>query len=338
MKSIYEMNGVERAAALLIALGPDIAAEILKHLDEMSVNKISLEIARIDTLSVEDRENLIGEFLIDLRKNRKSTFGGENVARSLLVSAFGDEKAEGILKKLTRQHLEKGFDYLAEIDAETLVSLIQNEHPQTIAVTLAYLPSARSAQMLQLLAPSAAKEVARRMAKMEKTSPEAVLEIARVVKKKYESSLVASRGFEAAGGMDSLVSIMSYMSGDQEKKLMDHFDRNMPDVSREIRDRVFTFENVVNLSNQEMRILIDEINDDFIIARALKGATDEIRFKFLRNMSRNRATDVLTDIDSMGPVRTSEIQDSRDSIVAIIRRLDDEGSIIVRKGKEKYVE
>ena len=183
-------------------------------------------------------------------KNRKSTFGGENVARSLLVSAFGDEKAEGILKKLTRQHLEKGFDYLAEIDAETLVSLIQNEHPQTIAVTLAYLPSARSAQMLQLLAPSAAKEVARRMAKMEKTSPEAVLEIARVVKKKYESSLAASRGFEAAGGMDSLVSIMSYMSGDQEKKLMDHFDRNMPDVSREYVIEC-SRSKMVNLSNQE---------------------------------------------------------------------------------------
>ncbi|HDP80395.1 MAG TPA: flagellar motor switch protein FliG [Spirochaetes bacterium] len=338
MKSIYDMSGTERAAALLVAMGPDVAAEILKHLDEDSINTLSLEIARLDRLSVEDKENLIGEFLLGLRKNRKMLSGGENIAKDILVGAFGEEKAGGILKKLNRQNLEKGFDFLAGIDAEILTGFLQDEHPQTIAVALAYLPSAKSAEILQGLAPITAKDVAIRMARMEKTSPEAVLEIARVLRKKYEDSRLAGRDYEAAGGVDTLVEIISHMGGEQEKKLMDHFDRAIPAVSKEIRDRIFVFENVANLSNQEMRVLIDEIGNDYTIARALKGAGDELRFKFMRNMSRNRATDVLTEMDSMGPVRVSEIQESRDFIVGVMKDLNDNGMITIKKVKEKYVE
>ncbi len=338
MKSIYEMNGTERAAALLVAMGPGVAAEILKHLDEESINKISLEIAKLDILSVQDKENLIGEFLIDLRKNRKVISGGENIAKDILVGAFGDEKADTILKKLTRQNLEKGFDFLSEIDAEILAGFIQNEHPQTIAVTLAYLPSGKSAEIIQKLAPITAKEVALRMARMDKTSPEAVLEIARILRKKYEDSKLTGRSFEASGGVDTLVDILSHMGGEQEKKLMEHFDSTIPHLSREIRDRIYVFENIVNLNNQEMRILIDEIANDYIIAKALKGAGDEIRFKFLRNMSRNRATDVLTEMDSMGPTRLSDIQEDRDYIVSVMKSLNDNGMITIKKAKEKFVE
>ncbi len=338
MKSIDEMTGTERAAALMVALGPAAAAEIMKHLDEDSIQRISREIAVVERLTVHEREDLIGEFLIGLRKRRKNLQGGENVARELLVASFGEEKAAGILKKLTRQNLEKGFEFLAGIESETLFSFIQNEHPQTIAITLAYLPASKAAEVLQLLPPGDAKEAALRMARMEKTSPDAVLEIARVIRKKYEKLQQSGRSFEAAGGVDALVSILGHMSGDQEKKLMDHFDGSMPEISQEIRERIFTFENIANLSNQEMRALIDELHDERLIAMALKGAGDEVRFKFLRNMSRNRATDILGEIDALGAQGLSDIQEARDYIVDHMRRLDLEGTISIRKEKEKYVE
>ncbi len=338
MRSIYEMNGTEKAAALLVSLGADVAAEVMKHLDDESVQRLGLEIARIGTISVTEKENLIGEFLLDLRKTKRSAFGGENVAREMLAGAFGDEKAAEILKKLTRQNLEKGFDFIKDIDTEALVSFLQNEHPQTIAVALAYLPAAKSAQIVQALPPEIAKDAAKRMARMEKTSPEAVIEIARIIRKRYEESRSTGRYFESAGGMDVLVDILSHMSGEQEKRLMDHFDHAMPAMSQEIRDRIYTFENIANLTNNEMRILIDELADDAVIARSLKGAGDEIRFKFLRNMSRNRAADILDDMKAMGPMRTSEILEARDQAVAVMRRLNNEGMIVIRKEREKFVE
>ncbi len=338
MKPIDEMTGAEKAAALMVALGPDAAAEIMKHLDEESIQRISREIAVVERLTPREREDLIGEFLIDLRKRKKTVQGGENVARELLLASFGEEKAAGILKKLTRQNLEKGFEFLAGIEPDVLYSFIQGEHPQTIAITLAHLPAARAAEVLKLLPPADAKEAALRMARMEKTSPDAVLEIARVIRKKYEKLQQSGRRFEAAGGVDALVSILGHMSGEQEKKLMDHFDGSMPEISHEIRERIFTFDNIANLSNQEMRVLIDELHDDRVIAMALKGAGDEIRFKFLRNMSRNRATDILAEMDALGPQRLGDIQEARDYIVGHMKRLDIEGTISIRKEKEKYVE
>ncbi len=337
MKSIFEMTGPERAAALLIALGPDIASEIIKYLDQESIKRVTEEIAKIESLTVEDKEDLIGEFLIDLKKRKGAIFGGDAVARDMLVAAIGEEKARDVFSRLTRKDLERGFEFLNEIDSEILISFLQNEHPQTIAVTLAHLPSSKSAEILKSLASSVAREVAKRLAKMEKTSPEAVLEIARVIRKKYEH-LKSSGKYEIAGGVDTLVSILNHMTGEQEKMLMSHFEKTMPSIAEEIRDKIFTFENIVNLTNEEIRILIDEIKDDQIIARALKGAGDEIRFKILRNVSRNRATDILTDIDTMGPLRISEIHEARDAIITVMRELNDYGAISVRKEREKYIE
>lgn len=337
MKSIFEMTGPERAASLLIVLGPDIASEIIKYLDEESIKKVTEEIAKIEQLNARDKEELIGEFLIDLKKKRGTLFGGDNVARDLLVAALGEGKAREIIDKLTRKDLEKGFEFLKDMDSEILVSFLQNEHPQTITVTLAHLPASKSAEILKSLAPSTAKEVAKRLARMDKTSPDAVIEIARVIRKKYEK-LKESGKYEIAGGVDTLVSILNHMSGEQEKMIMDHFSKAIPEVAKEIKDRIYTFDNILNLSNEEIRILIDDINDDRLIARALKGAGDDIRFKFLRNMSRNRATDILTDIDTMGPVRITEIQEARDEIVSIMRQLNDYGVISIRKEREKYIE
>ncbi len=338
MKSVFEMTGVERAAALLVALGPEIASDIMRHLDEESIEKISLEIAKINRLTSEDKEDLIGQFLIDLRKSGSFLYGGESRARELLIESFGEEKAERIIKKLTKIDAEKEFDFLKDVDTDIIAAFLNKEQPHVAAVTLSYLPPEKSASVLKALDPEIAKSSAIRMAKMNKVSPEALAGVARALKKRYNDHLKNKHEFHEAGGIDTLSEMMKYMSGDEERRLMNFFDKSIPDISNRIREKIFTFENIINLNNSEIRILIDEINDDHLIAKALKGAGDEIRFKILRNMSQNRATDIITDMNAMGPIRLNEVEDCRRIIVTIMRELSDNGVISLTKDKEIYIE
>lgn len=337
MKAIYEMSGIEKAATLMVALGPDAASRIMKYLDENSLNMLAEQIAKVENLNVKEKEDLIGEFLLGLKKNRGTVFGGENAARDILKSAFGDKKADEIFHKLSRKDLEKGFEFLKNIDSKILTNLLRDEHPQTITVTLSYLPPEKSADILQQLSTYVGKEIVRRMAKLDKTSPDAVLEIVRVLRNKYEKYMESGQQHES-GGIDTLVDIMNQMSPEQENRIMNYFDSNLPLICDKIKDKLFTFDNVLNLTHDEIQILIDETRSDYLIAKALKGAGDEIRFKFLRNMSQNRATDILNEMDNMGPVRLTEIHEARNAIIDIMRTLNDNGLIALRKNKEQYVE
>jgi flagellar motor switch protein FliG len=332
MKDVFEMNGVERAAALMVALGPRVAAEIMKHLDEDSIDKLTREISKIDRLSPQEREELIGAFLIDLRKEKRRLRGGEGTARQILVKTFGQDKADEILSKFINIDVDKEFIALSEIEDEALISFLKDEHPQTIAVAMSFLASEKSAAIMTAMDKSKAKDVAVRMARMDSVMPEAVAGIVRTIKKKYKDYQKKNQGL-SAGGLDTLIDILQHMPGDDERKIMQDLEIAMPNVSQQITDKIFTFENVANLTNQEMRILIDTINDDSVIAKALKGAGDEIRFKFLRNMSQNRATDILTDMDVMGVIRLTEVEDYRNKITSIMRTLDDNGVLNLRGGQ-----
>ncbi|MBN1496118.1 MAG: flagellar motor switch protein FliG [Spirochaetes bacterium] len=332
MKDVFDMNGVERAAALLVSLGPRVAADIMRHLDEESIDLLTREIAKIDRLTPGEREELIGQFLIDLRKEKKRLRGGAGTARQILSKTYGDEKAEEILSKLNTVDVDREFESLNEIEDEALISFLRDEHPQTIAVLMSFLAPGKSAAIMKSLKQDKAKDVALRLARMDRVMPEAVAGIARTIRKKYQEYRSKNQGL-SAGGLDALIGILQHMPADEERKIMKDLEIAMPAVSEQINERIFTFEHVENLSNQEVRILIDEINDDHLIAKSLKGASDEIRFKFLRNMSQNRATDILTDINAMGVVRRTEVEDCRAKIIAIMRKLDDDGVINIRGGQ-----
>ncbi len=331
MKSIDEMKGVEKAAALLVALGPQTASEILKHLDEDSIEIITVEIARIDRLSPEDREELIGEFLIELRRQSRGGKGGESKARKILEDAFGGDKADEILRKANPIDPNREFARLREIEPDLLFSFLKDETPQTIALTMSYLPPDKSAVILKSLSRDVAKEVARHMAVKKNVPPDIVARVARTIYGKYEELSRKNRGLSRAGGVDTLIEIMSHMTGDEERKILHTLDISMPDISGRIRESIFSFENIANLSNTEIRVLIDELKDDMVIARALKGAGDDIRFKVLRNMSQNRATDIINDMNAMGAMRLAEIHENRDRIMSVARTLHDNGIISFKK-------
>ncbi|MBN1531022.1 MAG: flagellar motor switch protein FliG [Spirochaetes bacterium] len=339
MKSIEDMNGVERAAALLVAMGPSIAADILRHLDEDSIEKITVEIARIDRLSPEDREELIGEFLIDLRRAARGAQGGESKAKRILEDAFGNTKAQEILRKVKPIDVKEEFDRIREIEPDVLFSLIKDESPQTIAVTMSYLPAEKSAVILKSLSRERAKDVALSMAVKKSIPPDILARVAQTIHRRYEEFSRRQRGLSKAGGVNTLIDILGHMTGDEERKILHSLDISMPEISEQIRDAIFTFEQIVHLTNTEIRILIDELGDDMTLARALKGAGDDVRFKVLRNMSQNRATDIINDMNALGPMRLSEINENRDKIMAMARTLHENGVISFKKsGRDAMVE
>lgn len=338
MKPIFKMTGVERAAALMVALGPEIASDIFKHLDEENIEKISLEIARIDRLSPEEREDLIGEFIFDLRKTRSTLYGGENKARELLVRAFGNEKTDELLNRLVLINPEKEFEFLREADPEMIISILKEEQPQTIAVALSFLPSERTALVIDKLDKKKAMDIIVRMAKMKSVNPEAAAGIASILKTRFREQMMQKNSKNSPEGVNSLSEMLGYMSRDEESRIIKHLEISSPGVWDLLKKNIYIFENIVNLSNGEVRTLIDEINDDNLIAKALKGAGDDIRFKFLRNMSKNRATDILNDMDVIGPLKLKDVEDCRNIILEKMRHLHSNGMISPRGDREVYID
>ena len=338
MKSVFDMNGVERAAALMVALGPDIASDILKNLDESSIESLTIEMAKIQNLNDKDREELIGEFLIDLRKNRSNLVAGEFKAKELLDDAFGKEKADVILKKVKTRDLHEQFDFLNDVPSDVIFSFIANENPQTIAVILQYIKKELAGAILKLFPSATATDIAIKIAKTQAIVPEAIIGIVEALKIKYEEYRKKTEGFLESGGINSLVNIMQHMKGEDESNIIKNFDIIDPELSGKIREKIFSFENILLLSNNEIRILIDEINNDFIFAKSLKGAGDNIRIKVLRNMSQNRATDVINEMNQMGAIKLSEVESARKEIVFAMRLLHENGVITILKEKEPMVE
>ncbi len=338
MKSIFDMSGTEKAAALLIILGPQIGADILKHLDETSVEKLTAEMIKIRSLPDGEREELMGEFMIELRRSSKASYGGINRARKIIVDAFGEEKADDMLKKIEGKDVESGFKFLAELPADDIFQLVKDEDPQLISVVINFIQPKTSGEILKALPRDKAKQVALRLAKMKGVSPEASVAIARALRKRYRAMKGQQSEAAESGGIDSLVSILEHMSSDSEKKILDSLGITMPHVAEEITERIFNFDNIAGLTNKEMRLLIDELNDDSLIAMALKGAGDEIRFRFLRNMSQNRATDILKTMNDLGAVKLKEVVECRDYIVDVVRRMENRGAVVFRKKGEVWVD
>ena len=337
MKSIFDMTGTEKAAALLMILGADIASEILRHLDEESIEKLSAGILRMQSLPADEKEELIGEFIIEIRKSPKNSTGGINKARMMIADAFGEDKADELVQKIENRDVESNFKFLNELKDSDLIDLLNDEHPQVVALVINFLKPQKAGMVLKNMTPARSKEVGVKLAKMKNPSLEAAVAVARALKKRWKSKEEAYEN-DNIGGIKSLTSILNHMSSDKEKELLKVMGITDPTLSKEIMEMTFTFENIVNLSNREIRLLIDEINDDYVIAKSLKGAGDDIKFKILRNMSQNRAESVLTEMSDMGAVRLKDVEECREYIVDIMQKLDDNGVIVIRRDGETYIE
>jgi flagellar motor switch protein FliG len=337
MKSIFDMTGTEKAAALLMILGPEPASEILRHLDEKSIEKLSASLARMQSLPEDDKEELIAEFIIEIRRSPKNSIGGINKARQIVVDAFGEEKADELIKRIDSRDVESNFKFLNELKDSDLLDLLSNEQPQIIALVIKFLKPQKGGMVLKNLPQPKSKEVGVKLIKMKNPALEAAVAVARTLKKRWENKENVAED-DNIGGVKSLAKILGHMSSSKEKELLRIMEQTDPQISREIMEMTFTFDNIVNLSNREIRILIDEINNDFIIAKSLKGASDDIKFKILRNMSQNRAESVLIEMSEMGAVRLKDVIECRDYIVYIMQQLDENGVILIKRDGETYIE
>lgn len=314
---------------LLISLGPERSAEIFKHLKEEEIEQLTLEIANIRTVTPEEKEKVMEEFYQICLAQEYIAEGGISYAKEILEKALGTQKALDVINKLTVSLQVRPFEFVRKADPAQLLNFIQKEHPQTIALILAYLKPQQAAVVLAALPQDKQADVARRIAVMDRTSPEIIKEVERILEKNL-SSLV-TEDFTAAGGVQAIVNILNTVDRGTEKYIMETLEIEDTDLAEEIRKRMFVFEDILTLDNRSIQRFLRDV-DNNLLAVALKGATEEVQKVIYSNMSKRLAEMIREDIEYMGPVRLKDVEEAQQKIVNIIRKLEDAGEIIISRG------
>ncbi len=334
-KTIKDMNGRQKAAVFLVTLGSEISAEIFKHLREDEIETLTFEIARLESIQPEQKDAILMEFQELMMASDFISSGGIDYARELLEKALGSQKAIDIINRLTSSLQVRPFDFIRRTDPGHLLNFIQQEHPQTIALILAYLEPNKASIILQSLPHEIQSDVARRIATMDRTSPEVLREVERVLEKKL--STLSSEDYTAAGGVESIVEILNLVDRSSEKMIIEALEDEDPELAEEIKKRMFVFEDIVMLDDRAIQKVMREV-DSQELAKALKSVDTEVQDKIFRNMSKRAAGMLKEDMEFMGPIRLKDVEEAQQKIVSIIRHLEDTGEIVVaRSGEDELV-
>ncbi len=330
-----QLTGRQKAAIFLVTLGSDVSSEIFKHLREDEIEQLTFEIARLDKVEPDDKDRVLQEFQEMMMAADFIQNGGIDYARDVLERALGTQKAIDIVNRLTSSLQVRPFDFIRRTDPSHLLNFIQGEHPQTIALILAYLDPQKAAQILSGLNHQIQADVARRIAIMDRTSPDVLREVERVLERKL--STLASEDFTQAGGIESIVEVLNNVDRGTEKIIIEALEEEDPELAEEIKKRMFVFEDIVLLDDRSIQKVMREV-DGQDLAKALKGVDAEVQDKIFRNMSKRASALLREDMDFMGPIRLRDVEESQQKIVNIIRKLEESGDIIVaRAGEEELV-
>jgi flagellar motor switch protein FliG len=334
-KGPKEYTGRQKAAIFLVTIGSEISAEIFKFLREDEIETLTFEIARLETIDSEQKDTVLQEFQELMMANQFISTGGIDYARELLEKSLGSQKAIDIINRLTSSLQVRPFDFIRRTDPAHLLNFIQQEHPQTIALILAYLEPNKASIILQNLPHEVQSDVARRIATMDRTSPEVLREVERVLEKKLSS--LSSEDYTAAGGVESIVEILNLVDRASEKQIIEALEDEDPELAEEIKKRMFVFEDIVMLDDRAIQKVMREV-DSQELAKALKSVDSEVQDKIFKNMSKRAANMLKEDMEYMGPVRLKDVEESQQKIVSIIRHLEDTGEIVVaRAGEDELV-
>ncbi len=334
-KGIKDLNGRQKAAVFLVTLGSEISAEIFKHLREDEIETLTFEIARLETIDSEQKDAILMEFQELMMASDFISTGGIDYARELLEKSLGSQKAIDIINRLTSSLQVRPFDFIRRTDPAHLLNFIQQEHPQTIALILAYLEPNKASVILQSLPHEIQSDVARRIATMDRTSPEVLREVERVLEKKL--STLSSEDYTAAGGVPSIVEILNLVDRSSEKMIIEALEDEDPELAEEIKKRMFVFEDIVLLDDRAIQKVLREV-DQQELAKALKAVDTEVQDKIFRNMSKRAAGMLKEDMEFMGLIRLKDVEEAQQKIVSIIRHLEDTGEIVIaRSGEDELV-
>jgi len=334
-KGAKEFTGRQKAAVFLVTIGSEISAEIFKFLREDEIETLTFEIARLDTIDAEQKDAILQEFQELMMANQFISTGGIDYARELLEKSLGSQKAIDIINRLTSSLQVRPFDFIRRTDPSHLLNFIQQEHPQTIALILAYLEPNKASQILQNLPQEVQSDVARRIATMDRTSPEVLREVERVLEKKLSS--LSSEDYTTAGGVESIVEILNLVDRASEKQIIEALEEEDPELAEDIKKRMFVFEDIVMLDDKAIQKVMREV-DSQGLAKALKSVDSEVQDKIFKNMSKRAASMLKEEMEYMGPVRLKDVEEAQQKIVSIIRHLEDTGEIVVaRAGEDEIV-
>ncbi len=328
------VSGLSKIAIFLLALGPNLSAGILKHFNEAEIEKISMEIANTTRVDRGNLDEILEEFSAIHEAQQYMVNGGYDYAKEILERALGPQKAGDLMKRLRESSKVKPFTFVRNADTKQLVNMISQEHPQTIAFILSYLDSDQSAMVLSELPQEIQSDIARRIALMERTSPQVIKGVESVMQERL--STIFQQDFTSAGGISAVVDILNNVDRGTEKLILEELEKEDAELAEEIRQQMFIFDDIVNLDDASIqRIIRDLDNND--IAMALKGASDEVRTRIFKNISK-RAGEILEEnMEFMGPVRLREVEDAQQRVVAVIRRLDESGEIIISRGGDDAI-
>ncbi|MBQ7972783.1 MAG: flagellar motor switch protein FliG [Lachnospiraceae bacterium] len=329
MRSDDKITGVQKAAILLISLGPEKSATIFKHLKEEEIEELTLEIANTRSVTPQIKDTIINEFYEVCLAQQYIAEGGIGYAKELLEKALGPEKAIDVISRLTASIQVKPFEFMRKTDASQLLNFIQDEHPQTIALILSYLGPAQSAMVISALAPERQSDVAKRIATMDRTSPDVIKEVEKILESKLAN--LVNQDYTIIGGVDHVVEILNTVDRGTEKHIMETLEIEDPELAEEIRKKMFVFEDILLLDDRAIqRVLRDVDNNDMAIA--LKGANEEVQNVIFNNMSKRLAVMIKEDMEFMGPVRMKDVEEAQQKIVNTIRKLEDSGEIVISRG------
>ncbi|HEX5563764.1 MAG TPA: flagellar motor switch protein FliG [Sporosarcina sp.] len=323
------MTGKQKAALLLISLGPEVSAAVYKHLTEEEIERLTLEISGVKKVDSSVKEEIIEEFHNIALAQDYISQGGIGYAKTVLEKALGKEHAQAIINRLTSSLQVRPFDFARRAEPSQILNFIQNEHPQTIALILSYLEAEQAGMILSSLPQEMQADIAKRIATMDSTSPEVISEIEAVLERKLSSTV--TQDFTETGGVDAVVQVLNGVDRATEKTILDALEIQDPELAEEIRKRMFVFEDIVTLDNRSIQRIVRECeNEDLILS--MKVSSEEVREILFKNMSQRMAESFQEEMEVMGPVRLRDVEEAQARIVSIIRRLEDSGEIIIARG------
>ena len=333
-KRKLEMKGRRKAAVLLVALGPERAAEVFKHLRDDEIETLSLEMAKLQRVDAFTQATVLEELAATVEAYDSLLAGGVDYAREVLERALGPERALEIIGRLSSVIEMRPFEFLRRTPAEQLVTFLRNESPQTVALVIANLHTTLASQVLSNLPTSEQAEIAVRVARMGETSPDVVKQVESVMKKKLDS--VVQQEYSSAGGIKSLAEILNHTDRSTERNVLDSLTEADEELAAEVRRLLFVFEDIVKLDDRSIQLVLREA-DQKDLALALRGVNDDVKERILSNMSERGATMLVEEMAYQPPQRKRVVEEAQGRIVAIVRKLEEAGALVLSRGEEDAV-
>lgn len=327
------MDGIERAAVLLLGIGEQNASEVMKHLEPRHVQKLGMKMSTLGNINKEQMQLAMGKFSEEYNQYSSIVVDSEDYIRNVLTNALGSDKAGPLIDRIMTVDSDSGLNRLKWLDARMITDLIRNEHPQIIATILTYLDSEQAAEVVSLFPEDKRVEVLLRMCSIDTVKPEAISELGQII----EEQLTSHKPGNAAsiGGIKSVADLINYLDGSVESGVLTRIKELDEQLCEKIQDKMFVFDNLVDVDGRSIQNLLREISTD-VLMLALKGAHERVKDKIFSNMSKRASELLKDDLEALGPVKVSEVEEAQKEILATARKLAEEGKISLgsRGGEE----